>query len=221
MTFNYKKISEYYNFDYWNTQGKKSGYVDMIGSLGGDWHNGACGWFDSIIPVSGKTLFDAGCGLGHFMLAFEKLGAFVSGCDVSDYSRKICVPHFGDRFYYTSLEELSCVPINFYDIVFTSATFEHLSPDVITQVLINLTNILKPGGLIYIEVDTKPNSERDFPEDSHIFTQPWDSWLKIFGKVSFPCWPDYTLTHDLRESKAFPGFPLTDWNFMVFRKPLT
>lgn len=220
MKFDYDKIDDYYDHVYWNTPGEKSGYVNMVGSLGCQWHKDACSWFNSVIPVHDKTLFDAGCGLGHFMLAFRDLGAKVYGCDVSNYCAPIVRHNFGHNFFHTSLEKLTYVPENFFDIVFTSATFEHLPCSSINQVLQNLSNICKPGGLIYIEVDTKPNKERDLPEDSHICIQPWDSWLKVFGVASFPFKPEYILTHKLRESTEFPGFPLPDWNFFVFSKPL-
>lgn len=220
MKFNYKDIAEYYDYDYWNTYQVKSGYIDMLGSIGGYWHDQACAWFDSVIPVRGRHLFDAGCGLGHFMLAFEKLGAFSYGCDVSDYSRIICGPHFGDRFFHTSIEDLFGVVPNSFDIIFTSATFEHIKPSSVQLCLNNLISITKPGGLLYIEVDTKPSSERDFPEESHISIQPWDAWLDIFKSLSFTMEPLPGFTAALKSSSAFPGFPLPDWNFMVFKKPI-
>lgn len=219
MNFNYGEIENYYDFDYWNTPGKKSGYINMAAAIGGEWHKQACAWFNSVIPVKNKALFDAGCGLGHFMLAFHNLGAKVSGCDVSDYCAEFVQQKVPGSFFHTSLEKMAGIPKNFYDIVFTGATMEHIPQDSAEVVLQNLIRIAKPGGLIYIEIDVKPDNERDFPEESHVNIRPWAQWLAEFDKFHYPWFPEYNLTHRLRETKEFPGFPLPDWRFFVFQKP--
>ncbi|MDO9463798.1 MAG: class I SAM-dependent methyltransferase [bacterium] len=218
MSFEYEKIKEYYDYDYWNTPGNKSGYTNMTAAIGGDWHRQACAWFDSVIPVKGKKLFDAGCGLGHFMVGFKELGADVYGCDVSDYCAGIVRSYFPENFFQTSLEDLEEVPENSFDIVITTSTLEHIPQNNIKIVIDNLIKITKPKGLIYIEVDVKPDKDRDMPEESHVNIQPWPVWLESLDSTRNKWNPEYMLTEKLRDTKNYPGFPLQDWRFFVFEK---
>ena len=218
MSFDYEKIKAYYDYDYWNTPGEKSGYTNMTAAIGGEWHRWACAWFNSVIRVEQKKLFDAGCGLGHFMVAFKDLGADVYGCDVSDYCASIVKQLFPKTFYQTSLEDLNKIQDNSFDIVFTTSTLEHIPRTNVKMVLENLIRITKPLGLIYIEIDVIPDKGRDMPEESHINIRPWVEWLKEFNAVSLKWGPEYLLTEKLRNTKSFPGFPLKDWKFFVFSK---
>ncbi len=213
--FNYKKIREYYDKDYWDTPGVKSGYTDMTAAIGGDWHRQACAWFNSVVPVSGKKLFDAGCGLGHFMVEFAELGAGVFGCDISDYCLATAGRTFGRDFFHTSLEDLQGVPLGEYDILFCSATLEHVPIDLIPCIFENFVDLLRPGGIAYIEIDTKPDNRRDFPEESHINIRPWSQWLRIIFDQRYSWIRDLALETALKDQLGFPGFPCPDWSFTV------
>lgn len=218
MKFDYEKIAEYYDQDYWNTPGEKSGYINMTAAIGGQWHRQACAWFDLAIPVKGKKLFDAGCGLGHFMVAFEELGADVYGCDVSNYSNQLLQSRFPGKFLHTALENLDMVPRGTFDIVFCSATLEHVPHEIIEDIFLSLITITKPGGLIYIEIDTVPNEKRSIPEESHINIRSWGRWLMEFERPPYWWDHDFELEEKLREQRLFPGFPHPDWKFVVMRK---
>lgn len=220
MSFKYNEIASYYDKHYWNTPGKKSGYTNMTGAIGGDWHKQACAWFNSVIPVEGKKLIDAGCGLGHFMVAFQELGADVYGCDVSDYSAQIVDPMFGHKFYQTSLEEMTGIPENFFNIVFCTSTLEHIPREQTEPVLKKLITVCKPDGLIYIEIDTTPNNQKPVPEASHVNIRSWPRWLLELNRPPYWWNHEFMLELKLRETKGFPGFPHPDWRFAVMRKTI-
>jgi len=116
--FNYSEIESYYDKPYWDTPGVKSGYHHMTGALGGRWHAQACEWFNSVIPVEGKTLLDAGCGLGHFMYAFSKLGAVCSGIDASSFCFDFVRTHCEIPVYQSRLEDASMISPDSIDILF-------------------------------------------------------------------------------------------------------
>lgn len=216
--FNYKGIAAYYDYDYYNKKGIKSGYENMLDCLGGPWHDEACGWFNSVIPVKGLKIFDAGCGLGHFMTGFKRLGADVYGCDVSFYCSSVMKKNFPGHFWRTRLEDMGDVPNLDYDIIFCESTMEHISLNAINLVFDNFLWLAKPGGLIYLQIDTIPDSKRDMPEESHICLRPWSAWLKEIQRRIYNWSPQYTLVEELKTTKAFPGFPLNDWRFMVLKK---
>lgn len=218
MDFEYEKIADYYDHDYWNVPGAKSGYINMTAAIGGKWHQQACGWFNATIPVKNKKLFDAGCGLGHFMVGFKELGAEVYGCDVSDYCALINTARFGLKFYHTSLEIMKGIPENYFDIVFCTSTMEHIPGNLIVRVFSNLITICKPGGIVYIEIDTTPNDQKPVPEASHVNIRPWPLWLLEIYRQEY--WWNHAkdLEIGLLEEKRFPGFPHPDWKFAVMEK---
>lgn len=218
MDFNYNNISRYYDQNYWDAPGVKSGYTNMTGAIGGKWHDQACKWFNTFIPVKGKVLLDAGCGLGHFMVGFKKLGADVYGCDISDYSAEIVYPGFGNKFYQTSLEEMKGIPRDFFDIVFCASTMEHIPKEKVEQVFLKLLEVCKPWGIIYIEIDTIPNEQKPVPEASHINIRHWATWLCEINRPVYWWNHAFDIELQLREYAGVVGFPHPDWKFIVMRK---
>ncbi|KKL99273.1 hypothetical protein LCGC14_1816040, partial [marine sediment metagenome] len=126
---------------------------------------------------------------------------------------------FGNHFIQTRLEDLAGGPMNNYDILFCSATLEHIPMESIRLVLKNFSELLAPGGVAYIEVDTKPDSQRDLPEESHVNIRPWDQWLLNIYSPGLPWTRDESVEASLKGQIGFPGFPLPDWSFTVARMP--
>lgn len=218
MKFDYFESSSYYDFDYWNTPGVKSGYQNMTRALNGDWHARAAAWFRRSIPVRDKVLFDAGCGLGHFMLAFQSLGAIVSGADISDYSAEIVSPLFPCSFYHSSLDELFDIDDNLFDIVFCSAVMEHIIGTRVARTVENLFRICRPGGILFFEIDTIPNNLRPFPEDSHICMRPRSDWQSFFDDYSPAFITRADLELSLMTDHVDTDFPHPNWSFHVLQK---
>jgi len=216
--FDYSDIDNYYNKAYWDDPGVKSGYSGMTKTLGGPWHEAACRWFDSAIPVKGKSLLDAGCGLGHFMYGFADLGADVCGIDVSEFCCRFIGDHCTLPVFRSRLENAQMILPESRDIVFCSATMEHIPQEHVERVFQNFIRIVKPGGIIFLEIDTVPDTEREFPEESHCNIRPWDSW---FEEISRPVYNWAALPQveiDLYTTTEFPGFPHPQWRFAVLRR---
>jgi len=218
--FQYSAIKEYYDRDYWDTPGVKSGYVGMTRSVGGPWHSQACGWFNSVIPVKGKTLLDAGCGLGHFMVGFKALGAHVQGVDPSDYCVDFVHIRLGLPIFQTTIETMRKVPRHYFQIVYCGATLEHIPDEYIPNALHNLAAVAAPGGLIFLEIDTTPDNQREMPEESHVNIKPWSAWLWDITQPFLPWFVREDLSAELHKTKDFPGFPLPAWSFIVLEKIL-
>jgi len=216
--FNYSEIESYYDKPYWDTPGVKSGYHHMTEALGGRWHAQACEWFNSVIPVEGKTLLDAGCGLGHFMYAFSKLGAVCSGIDASSFCFDFVRTHCEIPVYQSRLEDASMISPDSIDILFCSSTLEHILQEHIPRVLLNFLRMTRPGGIIFLEIDTIPNDERDYTEESHVNIRPWDDWLEEIFSPMYKWQQLPQVEIDLYTSTEFTGFPLEHWRFAVLRK---
>jgi len=218
VDFDYNNIEQYYDKAYWDEPGVKSGYTWMTQSVGGEWHDQACGWFNSVISVRRKSLFDAGCGLGHFMTGFRKLGADAYGCDASDFCVQEVAKRFPKKVFHSRLEFIGNVCEQLFDIVFCVSTMEHIPNHLINLVFNNLISLCKSGGYIYIEIDTTPNTQKPVPEDSHVNIRPWPLWLLKIDKGRFPWSRDLGAESALRATEDFPGFPHPGWNFVVLRK---
>jgi len=216
--FDYADVRSYYDHDYWNTPGVKSGYTNMSRSIGGDWHTQACGWLNSAIAVQGKTLLDAGCGLGHFMKAFDALGARVVGVDPSDYCVNFITANVHLPVIQTTLEDMRQIGDNAFDLVYCGATLEHIPEEHLDLALRNLCRVTVPGGLLFLEIDTKPDELRDTPEESHVNIKPWSMWLWDLSHPSHPWFIRDDLVDALHACRDFPGFPLADWSFIVLEK---
>ncbi len=101
---------------------------------------------------NGKRVLDVGCGDGTNAVTLAKLGAHVTGIDISSKSIEIAreraqVNGLSDRI------ELICVPLEIadlspgsFDIVWGDAILHHLIAEL-DDVLGSLTRCLKPGGL--------------------------------------------------------------------------
>ena len=217
--FNYSEIESYYDKPYWDTPGVKSGYQHMTESLGGRWHAQACKWFNSAIPVKGKTLLDAGCGLGHFMYGFADLGADVSGIDASSFCCDFIREKCSLPVYQSRLEDARMISPDSIDILFCTDTLEHIPQEHIPRVFLNFLRMTRPGGTIYLGIDTIPNDERDYREESHVNIRPWDEWQEVIYSPVYKWQALPQVEVDLYTSTEFPGFPLDAWRFVVLRKP--
>lgn len=88
-------------------------------------------------------ILDFGCGSGMFLRRARKKGLIPYGVDISDYS-KIASQAFDLRIIHSDLIQYN-FPSNYFDVVFSHATFEHLyEPFKIAE---ELFRILKPNGL--------------------------------------------------------------------------
>jgi SAM-dependent methyltransferase len=98
--------------------------------------------------ATGRDVLDIGCGGGFMAEAFARIGARVSGLDISqnsiDYARK----HFQQcNFYCESFTDFRARNQT-YDFVFSSEVLEHLpGPD---EFMKTLSAVTRPGGFVYL-----------------------------------------------------------------------
>ena len=109
--------------------------------------------FDSPPDLTGKRVFDFGCGHGAFVIAAAEAGAHAVGIDL-DKSRAAIwaetqsnlAPSIAERvsFVCGDIADLIADP---FDIVIATETFEHVTQ--LANVLGHLHRITKPGGRMY------------------------------------------------------------------------
>lgn len=124
----------------------------------------------------GKTIFEAGCGDGNFSEILKDRGCIVFGNEPSHSFRELALKRgltVDDQFINSNYSNLNAP----FDAIVSREVMEHV-PDPI-EFLFNLRRILKPNGVILIEV---PNFEKAIKENRYYDMFP--DHLSYFTKES-------------------------------------
>ena len=111
------------------------------------------GWIDSLVPLSGKTVLDVGCGGGILADAMARKGAQVLGIDLASKALKVAQLHALEaetpRVSYreVSAEQLAQEQPAHYDVVTCMEMLEHV-PDP-ASVVQACAALVKPGGWVF------------------------------------------------------------------------
>ncbi len=109
--------------------------------------------FINYLP-SNSSILDVGCGTGELLEYFSSLGFKTTGIDISkkmvDISRKRVV---NSHILKMSLYDISMLRDNF-DAIVATFVFVHIPKEKIGEVIKNISNKLKNGGLFFIVFTT-------------------------------------------------------------------
>jgi len=110
------------------------------------------GWIDGLAPLAGKRVLDVGCGGGILSEAMARLGARVTGIDLSEKPLKVAQLHLLEsgldvRYELISPEELQKTSSNTYDVVTCMELLEHV-PEPASTVAACAT-LARPGGRVF------------------------------------------------------------------------
>jgi len=111
------------------------------------------GWIETLVPLSGKTVLDVGCGGGILADAMARKGAQVLGIDLASKALKVAQLHALEaetpRVSYReiSAEQLAQEQPAHYDVVTCMEMLEHV-PDP-ASVVQACAALVKPGGWVF------------------------------------------------------------------------
>ncbi len=120
------------------------------------------GWIDGLAPLAGKRVLDVGCGGGILAEAMARLGAKVTGIDLSEKPLKVAQLHLLEsgldvEYRLVSAEEFSVQNANQFDIVTCMELLEHV-PDPASTVSA-CAKLAKPGGRVFFStINRNPKS---------------------------------------------------------------
>jgi 2-polyprenyl-6-hydroxyphenyl methylase/3-demethylubiquinone-9 3-methyltransferase len=120
------------------------------------------GWIDGLAALSGKHVLDVGCGGGILSESMARLGATVTGIDLSDKPLKVAQLHLLEsgvavEYLKKSAEQLAGEKPGFYDVVTCMELLEHV-PDPASTVAACAT-LVKPGGRVFFStINRNPKS---------------------------------------------------------------
>jgi 2-polyprenyl-6-hydroxyphenyl methylase/3-demethylubiquinone-9 3-methyltransferase len=106
-------------------------------------------WIDGLAPLAGKRVLDVGCGGGILSEAMARLGALVTGIDLSEKPLKVAQLHLLEsglsiQYELKSAEQYSEPYAGAFDVVTCMELLEHV-PDPASTIAACAT-LLKPGG---------------------------------------------------------------------------
>ena len=113
------------------------------------------------LRLTGGRILDYGCGTGVYLEYFAEHGFEPYGCDISAVAINQCKArlskHAGNMHVIPSVPRLREFFSPGFDLVFSNQTLYYLNDDDIHDVLAQLSDMLKPGGVIYASM-ISPNS---------------------------------------------------------------
>jgi 2-polyprenyl-6-hydroxyphenyl methylase/3-demethylubiquinone-9 3-methyltransferase len=109
-------------------------------------------WIDGLAPLAGKRVLDVGCGGGILSEAMARLGASVTGIDLSEKPLRVAELHLLESglsvsYERISAEDLSKTQAETFDVVTCMELLEHV-PDPASSVAA-CARLARPGGRVF------------------------------------------------------------------------
>jgi 2-polyprenyl-6-hydroxyphenyl methylase/3-demethylubiquinone-9 3-methyltransferase len=119
-------------------------------------------WIDGLAPLAGKRVLDVGCGGGILSESMARLGASVTGIDLSDRPLKVAQLHLLEsglpiQYELISAEEKATAQPGAFDIVTCMELLEHVPEPASTVAA--CAKLAKPGGRVFFStINRNPKS---------------------------------------------------------------
>jgi 2-polyprenyl-6-hydroxyphenyl methylase/3-demethylubiquinone-9 3-methyltransferase len=119
-------------------------------------------WIDGLAPLAGKRVLDVGCGGGILSEAMARLGAQVTGIDLSEKPLRVAELHLLESglsvsYRKTSAEDLAAAQPGAFDVVTCMELLEHVPEPAST--VDACARLLKPGGRAFFStINRNPKS---------------------------------------------------------------
>ena len=120
------------------------------------------GWIDGLARLAGKKILDVGCGGGILSESMARLGASVTGIDLSEKPLKVARLHLLESglsvdYQFSSAEEYSVLHPNEFDVITCMELLEHV-PDPASTIAA-CARLAKPGGRVFFStINRNPKS---------------------------------------------------------------
>jgi len=202
--------------------------ANYVAGFGGDWYDQVGDYFNNILDFEGKTILDAGCACGAFCFEFLNHSAeYVIGVDISEFAIATAQTYLDsiaekavgafDGKYKFLVSPLHKLPIedNSVDIYFSTEVYEHIYPKASRKSIEEAARVLKPGGLLYLQLQAGENGAREDDDPGHINIQTMEYWDSLLSEYLVP-------RKDIDEAldSSATGF-IKDygWNHITYQKP--
>jgi len=123
---------------------------------------------ERLVPDKGRFL-DFACAAGYLFEEAQKRGWDAHGCDVGEWTGRAAAKRNLKNMHVGDFDDLN-FPDNHFDVVYASQVFEHLLYPL--EDLARLKRVLKPGGLLYIELPNYHTLPIMFGKDDFMLNEP-------------------------------------------------
>lgn len=173
-----------------------------------------CNYF--IKDIHRCRVLDYGCGLGHIMKCFTEKKVHVWGVDMSQEAAKACRNRCKGSKYFHGVKVFNGQRLpyedDYFDFITCTECVEHILPEHMDNLLLELIRVLKPGGRILI---TTRNEEK--LEESELLCPECNTLFHRVGHVNW--YSVESLTH-LMEAHGFKTVMCHGTDFWQFQKYL-
>lgn len=137
--------------------------------------------------INDKKILDIGCGVGDFSFMFAKMGADVSGIDISEEAIKKAKErsekeHFLCNFLVTSIKDVD-FPTQSFDIITSMAVLQHiLDYDELLLSAQKMVDLLKTGGYICLWETAPISLNQNMKDSEYMCFRTRKEWIEIFER---------------------------------------
>jgi len=153
---------------------------------------------------SGMVVLDVGCGQGLALEQFQKLGieavGITLGSDTAICRSKGFEVHSMDQNFMDFADGQ-------FDLLWCRHVLEHSVAPLFT--LYEYSRIVRPNGLVYVEVPAPDTSAHHETNPNHYSVFPASSWLSLFSRAGF------VVVRSLEINFNVPCGPDTYWSFLL------
>jgi SAM-dependent methyltransferase len=105
-----------------------------------------------VLPLKGATVVDVGCGDGWLVRAMTRMGAHVTGVEVSPkhLAHAQQIPPAGDEHYIQGVAEDLPLPTRSVDVVVFFNSLHHVDEPGLFKALRESARVLKSGGILFV-----------------------------------------------------------------------
>ena len=190
----------------------------------GAWQSNYGLWLTNSLNLRGKKVLDIGCACGSIVRGLGEAGAVVCGVDINEH-----MIHLG-RQRWPDMSPLLhvCDAINLhlfqdgaFDAVHSAQVAEHWRPDHVPLILRELARVTRPGGLLWVALDTEELFARqkrriEYEDPTHVCIRPLSWWHE---QLRLARW--YVMSEEVRTTLTDdPGSYLRryDWDWFAARR---
>lgn len=142
--------------------------------------------FDRLVGGDCRSILDYGCGIGtaNPFLAQQFPQAEITGFDVAGEAIQLAADKFPSSRWISQMQDLSA---DSFDLVYCNGVFHHIEPGQRDRCLLDITRVMKPGGLFCLWENNPWNpgtrwimSRVPFDRDA-ICLPPTETWNRLLG----------------------------------------
>lgn len=137
--------------------------------------------------IKDKKILDVGCGVSDFSFMFAKMGADVTGIDISKKAiekakKKSVKEHFSCNFLVTSIKDVN-FPTQSFDIITSITVLQHIPDKELLLSVQKMIDSLKIWGYIYI-LETAPTTlDQSMIDSEYQYFYTKKEWIELFENV--------------------------------------